>query len=351
MSKHKQKTKEDPLTEYAKIQQFMLFAMAQAGEDLIKEKQKIDNIDVFERTQLAERIVITHLINKQGVFLHVDKKLSNELKNAQVFNDIVFNDIKWLAPHLLIKFEDQYYPTIFFTRTLTEYWKLVRICQYSEFNIAFEENNRDYDGLSGIFYQHSKIPGTERVLFGATQIRVSDDKISEYFSNPNFFEGKRKGDYREIYTNNERETEDFVREMLRLIIKILLYISIPENIPQKIENYTQNIKIKTSRRKFRKSSKPKIRPLFHAIYVPTKSEHPGGHTSNENTGKTVTPHRRRGHFRLLDPKKSPRFKERKLVYVDSCLIHGGTTEDVLYLTHTAKDKKHKELKKEIKKYE
>lgn len=63
--------------------------------------------------------------------------------------------------------------------------------------------------------------------------------------------------------------------------------------------------------------------------MPTVYNQDNKQTYNK-TGEIKAPHRRRGHFRVLRNERYTN-KKNEIVYVKPCFIHGGSTEDKLYV--------------------
>ena len=274
---------------------------------------KSQSAHTFEM-QFQDIIQILHKQYKDGIRLFVEKAVSDELFNTDISN-IEFDDIKWIASSIEFFFEDKNIPTLILC--LQE--KNKHNQPFANNIIHYSPDKKDDPCLVQMLYSFYDINKKQRYRYFnryPSQIKTWDKELKKYDGNIRYhlreqYSGKA---YDSIINNSYA--------LFTLLIKVLLYVSLPEYkvIP---------ISEKTLRKcgKAGVKGRPK-RPLFKTIYLPPIINVTEKQESNK-TGKTVKPHFRRGHFRML---RNERYKNQgELIFVRPSMIHGGGTKDKLYV--------------------
>jgi hypothetical protein len=231
-----------------------------------------------------------------GSQLFVEKAVSDELKNIDLY-DISYDNVHLISKSIEVYFEDPMLSSVIVSKASVDY--------------------KDEDYVSGelmIFLFVIKVDGSQQML-ALPFMREDYENILKKNG-----ELKFKGNI----GNQERiyQRKEIIEFYIRLVTKVLLYISIPE--------YKA---IPITKKQLGRHGKPGVnnrpdRPINKVIYVPTvinieKRDY------NEGAGSMKSAHMRRGHFRML---RSEKFKEQgKLIFIRSCMIHGGSIKDKLYV--------------------
>jgi hypothetical protein len=242
---------------------------------------------------------------KYGIHLIADKVLTDELSIVDC-HKLGYDDIVWPAKSVEISFQDDI-PAILIVN-LNQDYRIMLASYFHKVGASIDKVEKIYNDVDGIgmimidnafavLLQFCNTEQVNKVLCGE---RLKP--LFEFFPDMN----------PEI---SDEEVTTF-REMLGLTIKILLYISLAEVktkyfVRQKLRKYLKIPKVQ-------KNISVPVRKIINLPSVNFFNNH-----KSTGTGEQVAPHFRRGHMRRLN---AERYKNKGIVYVRPCLIHGGNTE-------------------------
>lgn len=272
----------------------------------VRELSQIERVAQLNPTVAEEASILFHQYTS-GIQLIVQKPLSDELAFVDM-EDIEYSDIVWPASCIEFYFEDLKIPTVLLEAIAPD-------------NPTPFKDKQVYNmTIDGHEFSHGV-----RMMYQSKEhvhlLTLSSEKVRTWLKMETAFVSPDT-DYKVL------PDESILRKYLfQLLVKILLYISIPQY---------KSIPI-TKKQLLNKGGKPGVknrpkRPIYRAIYVPTvhyKKENTEQQVS-DGTGIQKSPHRRRGHFRILRDERYTN-KRGEVVYVRPSLIHGGSTEDKLYI--------------------
>lgn len=234
----------------------------------------------YFRSQVA--ITVRH--KKEGVQWVVPAGLMEELGHVDLVG-LTFEDVPWPAMSIEFYFEDKGTPTVLF-----------------QVKIKGVNLDQPKGELFVMYYPHPLKDDPQAIA-------VEEDELRQFFKTGTT-------DYLSMVSNAVPGRLDVQQSASYLVtcLKLLLLAGTPQYAPQKISR-----KVLEHGGRAGVNNRPR-RPVYRFLTLPHiigLSEHSGA-----GSGGTVSPHFRRGHFRML---RSEVFTQKKgqIVYVRPALIHGG----------------------------